>query len=82
MTEPVRGNIRDYNGVKRAVVNTAQWLGDQLTCWTGLAALRVPLERAPGPRTVTLDLPGYMQTNSYGCGAVAAVMVVRHFLHK
>jgi predicted double-glycine peptidase len=37
------------------------------------------LERASGRRAVTLDLPGYLQTNSYGCGAVAAVMVVRYF---
>jgi hypothetical protein len=61
------------------IKSTAQWLGDRITDWTGLAALRVPLERASGPRAVTLNLPAYMQTNSYGCGAVAAVMVVRHF---
>lgn len=66
-------------GISRAVVGTAQWLGDQITDWTGLAALRVPLARASGRRAVTLDLPGYLQTNSYGCGAVAAVMVVRYF---
>src|ERR1035441_4314761 len=66
-------------GISRAVVGTAQWLGDHINDWNGLAALRVPLERASGRRAVTLDLPGYLQTNSYGCGAVAAVMVVRHF---
>jgi hypothetical protein len=66
-------------GISRAVVGTAQWLGDQITDWTRLAALRVPLARASGHRAVTLDLPGYLQTNSYGCGAVAAVMVVRYF---
>jgi hypothetical protein len=37
------------------------------------------LERAFGPRAATLDLLDYLQTNSYGCGAIAAVMVVRHF---
>ena len=66
-------------GIGRAVVGTAQWLGDKITDWTGLAALRVPLERASGSRAKTLAIPGYAQTNSYGCGAVAAVMVVRHF---
>ena len=65
--------------MRHAVTRTAQWLGDQITDWTGLAALRVPLERASGRRAVTLNLPGYLQTNSYGCGAVAAVMVVRYF---
>ena len=42
-----------------------------MTGWTGLAALRVPLERASGPRAVTLDLPGYWQTNPYGCRRIA-----------
>jgi len=37
------------------------------------------LERASGHRAKTLAIPGYAQTNSYGCGAVAAVMVVQHF---
>jgi hypothetical protein len=66
-------------GISRAVVGTAQWFGEQITDWTGLAALRVPLERASGLRAKTLAIPGYAQTNSYGCGAVAAVMVARHF---
>lgn len=66
-------------GISRAVIGTAQWLGDRITDWTGLAALRVPLERASGSRAKTLAIPGYAQTNSYGCGAVAAVIVVRHF---
>lgn len=54
------------------------WLGDRLTDCTGLAAVRVPLDGGSGPREVTLDIPGYLQTNSYGCGAVAAAMVVRY----
>ena len=66
-------------GINRALACTAEWLGDQITDWTGLAALRVPLERAAGSRAKTLAIPGYAQTNSYGCGAVAAVMVVRYF---
>ena len=66
-------------GINQTLKSTAQWVGDQVSDWTGLAAVRVPLERASGPRAVTLGLPGYLQTNSYGCGAVAAVMVVQHF---
>ena len=38
-----------------------------MTGWTGLAALRVPLERAWAPRAVTLNLRSYWQTNRYGC---------------
>ena len=67
------------HGMNQAIASTARWLGDQITDWTGLAALRVPLERASVHRAITLAIPGYTQTNSYGCGAVAAVMVVRHF---
>ena len=55
------------------------WVGDEITARTGLAAVRVPLDRTSGTQEVTLDVPGYLQTNSYGCGAVAAVMIVRHF---
>ena len=65
--------------IARKIKCTAQWFGDCITDWTGLAGIRVPLERASGRRAVTLNLPGYVQTNSYGCGAVAAVMVVRYF---
>jgi hypothetical protein len=57
----------------------AYWIGDRLTNLTGHVALRVPLEHARDPREVTLDLPGYLQTNSYCCGAMAAAMVVRYF---
>ena len=41
---------------------------DRVTDLTGLVALPVPIEQAEGPREVTLDLPGYIQTNSYSCG--------------
>jgi hypothetical protein len=58
------------------------WIGDQLTDLTGLAALRIPLERARSPREFTLDLPGYMQTNSYACGAITAAMIVHYFRRR
>ena len=69
-------------GMHRAIASTAQWIGDQITDCTGLAAVRVPLERASGPRSKMLGIPGYAQTNSYCCGAVAAVMVARYFHPK
>ncbi len=52
---------------------------DTVSHWTGYAATRVPLRRAGGPDEVTLDLPGYCQLDSYGCGAVAGVMALKHF---
>lgn len=58
---------------------SAAAFGDKITETTGWAAIGVPLPRASGQRQVTLDIPGYVQTNSYGCGAVSAAMVVRHF---
>jgi hypothetical protein len=61
------------------VARVAKWFGDLVSHYTGLCALRVPLQQASGPRAKTLSLPGYVQTNSYGCGAVAAVMVARYF---
>ena len=65
-------------GPSRAVVGTAQWLGDQVTDWTGLAALRVPLERASGPRAVALDLPGYLQTNQFIKEGSPVLVVIRN----
>lgn len=53
--------------------------GDTLSDWIGYAATRVPLSRASGPDEVTLDLPGYCQLDSYGCGVVAGVMALKHF---
>lgn len=52
---------------------------DALSDWTGCVATRVPLRRASGPDEVTLDLPGYAQLDSYGCGAVAGFMALKHF---
>lgn len=54
-------------------------VGDVFSDLTGFAATRVPLRRASGPNEVTLDLPGYAQLDSYGCGAVAGVMALKHF---
>jgi len=52
-------------------------VGDRVTDLTGLVAVPVPIEQAQGPREVTLDLPGYIQTSSYSCGAMAAMVVHR-----
>lgn len=52
---------------------------DQLSAFTGYAALRVPLPRARHPGEVTLAVPGYRQVDSYSCGAVAVAMVGRFF---
>ena len=52
---------------------------DAVSGWTDCVATRVPLRRASGPDEVTLDLPGYVQLDSYGCGAVAGVMALKHF---
>jgi hypothetical protein len=66
-------------GVSTRVHQTACWIGDRITDWTGYAAAKIPLQRAKEPRELTLDLPGYMQLNSYCCGAVTVAMVVRYF---
>ncbi len=52
---------------------------DAVSDWTDCVATRVPLRRACGPDEVTLDLPGYVQLDSYGCGVVAGVMALKHF---
>jgi hypothetical protein len=65
--------------IAEAALCAGYWLGDQLTSLTGFAAIRIPLERASRRREVTLDLPGYMQINSYACGATTAAMIVRYF---
>lgn len=52
---------------------------DAVSDLTGYAATRVPLQRGSGPDEVTLDLPGYAQLDSYGCGVVAGVMALKHF---
>src|SRR5258708_39780187 len=58
---------------------SSRWLGDRITDWSGYAAIRMSLEKAHRPRERTLDLPGYVQINSYCCAAVTAAMVVRYF---
>jgi hypothetical protein len=62
-----------------AADTAVDWIGDWLTDWTGYAAIPVGLQQASRPREVTLDLPGYMQLNSYSCGAITAAMIVRYF---
>ncbi len=65
--------------VEQGVRNTARWVGDRITDYTGLAAVRVPLARATGPRAESLHIRGYLQTSTYACGAIAAASVVRYF---
>lgn len=57
----------------------AHWgrLVDVVSDLTGYAAVRVPLQMASRSGEVTLDLTGYRQINTFGCGAVAAAMVVK-----
>ncbi len=64
--------------LKSLLVQTAQWAGDRVAGSTGWVAVRVPLECAHGKDALTLPLPGYMQTNSYGCGGVTAAMAARY----
>ena len=52
---------------------------DAVSEWTDCVATRVPLRRASSPDEVTLDLPGYCQLDTYGCGAIAGVMALKHF---
>ncbi|NDA67781.1 MAG: hypothetical protein EBY09_14265, partial [Verrucomicrobia bacterium] len=52
---------------------------DALSDWTDFVATRVPLRRASRAEEVTLDLPGYCQLDSFGCGAIAGVMALKHF---
>ena len=52
---------------------------DTVSGWTDCVATRVPLRRAMARDEVTLDLPGYVQLDSYGCGAIAGVMALKHF---
>ncbi len=67
------------NGASQIVHQTACWIGDRITDWTGYAAARIPLQRAKGQKEASLDLPGYIQLNSYCCGAVTAAMAVKYF---
>jgi len=67
------------NGASKIVRQTAGWIGDRITDWTGYAATKIPLQQAKGQKEVTLDVPGYMQLNSYCCGAVTVAMVVKYF---
>ena len=55
-----------------------QRVGDKISELTQYVAVPVPLQRASGPKEMTLDLPGYRQIDSYSCGAIAGAMVVRY----
>ena len=44
-----------WNCILSAAGAAGNWLGDQLTDWTGLAAMRIPLEQAGNPGEVTLS---------------------------
>ena len=68
-----------WQRIVNAADAAAYWIGDRITDWTGYAALSITLEQATRPREVTLGLPGYMQLNTYLCGAITAAMIVRYF---
>lgn len=52
---------------------------DAVSDWTDCVATRVPLRRATATDEVTLDLPGYCQLDTFGCGAIAGDMALKHF---
>lgn len=52
---------------------------DAVSDLTNYAAVRVPLQKACKSGEVTLNLMGYRQINTYGCGAIAATMIVKLF---
>jgi hypothetical protein len=54
-------------------------LVDAVSWRTGLAAVRARLPAGTGDGEVTIDVPGYRQVNSYACGAIAGLMVLRTF---
>jgi len=45
------------NGASKIVHQTACWIGDRITDWTGYAALQMSLQRAKGSHEMTLDIP-------------------------
>lgn len=55
-----------------------QKLLDGLFRWTKFAAARVPLAKPNDEYTITLDLPGYLQLNSYCCAVTAGYSVLRY----
>ena len=61
------------------LLSAVKKLPDKISEVTGYVATRVPLSRASGPNEVTLDVPGYAQLDTYCCGVVAGVMVVKYF---
>lgn len=56
-------------------------LWDEAVAETGLRVIRDPLTRPrAGDAAVTIEMPGYCQTDTYSCGFVAGLMAV-HALH-
>ncbi len=55
---------------------------DLISETTGFVAVRDRLYHPGGDDVVTPDLPGYKQTNTFGCGAIAGLMILRTFKPK
>ncbi len=49
---------------------------------TGFVAVRDRLHHPGGDDVVTLDVPGYKQANTFCCGAIAGLMILRTFQPK
>jgi hypothetical protein len=52
---------------------------DALSAATGIVVVHANLPYADGEDEVTLDVPGYRQTDSFGCGFAAGLMVLHTF---
>ena len=55
---------------------------DLISDKTGFVAVRDRLHHPSGSDVVTLAVPGYRQTNTYSCGAIAGLMILRTFKPK
>jgi len=54
-------------------------LWDRLSEKTGIVAMRDRLLHPGTPDTITLDIPGYKQTNTFSCAVTAGLMVLHTF---
>jgi hypothetical protein len=52
---------------------------DALSAATGIVVVHTKIPYADGEDEVTLDVPGYRQTDSFGCGFAAGLMVLHAF---
>jgi hypothetical protein len=52
---------------------------DALSAATGIVVARARIPYSASEDEVTLDVPGYRQTDSFGCGFVAGLMVLHTF---